>query len=457
MLGGKGWASARSIRPLLAAIAVLGGPAALPGIAAATPTFLTAQDVSDAGADGFQPQLAQNAAGDILVIYTRFDGSRNRIQAKFRPAGGAYGAAQTLSASGRDASEPQVAFDPSGNAIAVWTRFDGAVTRIESAFRPAGGSFGAATPISAAGQNASAPRLSIDASGRAVAVWERSDGTSLRIEAAVRPPGGAFNAAEVLSEAGEDAFKPVVAAGPAVDANTAVLWTRPDGTKLRVQASRRRDVAGFPRPRGATPLRASLVPAFQECTAPNRSHGAPLSFGSCAGPVQSSSVLTIGSPDANGFAANANGFVLLRVQAGDSGNEVDDADVSVTVSITDVRNRPSGTDYTGRLLAEADLQITDRSNAAETPETGTLQSIPLQIPIDCTATASTTIGSACGATTTIDAVIPGAVPEGSRSIWELGQIVVNDAGPNGTGYASCPPICGDGDEATFMRQGVFAP
>ena len=37
-------------------------------------------------------------------------------------------------------------------------------------------------------------------------------------------------------------------------------------------------------------------------------------------------------------------------------------------------------------------------------------------------------------------------------------IEVRDAGPNGTGYgAGCPPTCGDGDEAPFLRQGFFLP
>src|SRR5207247_1609098 len=104
--------------------------------------------------------------------------------------------------------------------------------------------------------------LSVDSTGKAVAVWERGDGTNLRIEAAVRPASGTFGAAQVLSDPGQDGFKPVVAAGPNVDANAAAVWTRSDGSKLRVQASRRRDVVGFPRPKGATPLRASLVPSF---------------------------------------------------------------------------------------------------------------------------------------------------------------------------------------------------
>ena len=41
---------------------------------------------------------------------------------------------------------------------------------------------------------------------------------------------------------------------------------------------------GYPRPKGATPLRVSLVPAYEECSAPNRTHGAPLVSPSCNPP-----------------------------------------------------------------------------------------------------------------------------------------------------------------------------
>src|SRR3954463_3095435 len=72
--------------------------------------------------------------------------------------------------------------------------------------------------------------------------------------------------------------------------------------------------ASHVRPKGASPFRASMVPAFKACATPNRTHGAPLAFPSCNPPVQASNFLTIGSPDANGAAANATGFVLLRVK-----------------------------------------------------------------------------------------------------------------------------------------------
>ena len=47
------------------------------------------------------------------------------------------------------------------------------------------------------------------------------------------------------------------------------LGHRPDAPSPRRRS-------GYPRPAGASPLRASLVPAYNECTAPNRTHGPPL-------------------------------------------------------------------------------------------------------------------------------------------------------------------------------------
>ena len=142
---------------------------------------------------------------------------------------------------------------------------------------------------------ASAPQISIDSAGKAVAVWYRFEGMTDRIQAAVRPAGGSFGTAVTLSDPSIEAFEPQVVAGPNADANAAVVWTGSDGTNLRIQASRRRDVVGFPRPKGATPIRVSLVPAYSECTSANRTHGPGLVFPSCNPPVRSSSTLTVGS------------------------------------------------------------------------------------------------------------------------------------------------------------------
>jgi hypothetical protein len=429
----------------------------LPAGATATPTFLSPVDVSVAGQDAYEPNVAEDASGNSLIVWTRFDGANLRVQARFRSAAGVWGATQTVSTAGRDAYEPEVAFDPSGNAIAVWTQWDGAHGRVHAAFRAPGGSFAGDQTISPAGRDAVAPQISIDSAGKAIAVWYAFDGTTDRILASVRQANSTFGTAVSISAPGVEAYEPRIVTGANADANAAAVWTGSDGVHTRIQSSRRRDVTGNPRPKGATPTRVALVPAYQQCTAPNRSHGAPLSFPSCASPQTSSSVLTVGTPDSNGFGANFSGSVTYATVNGDTATEVDEANVELVASLTDVRNNPSGTDFVGRVLTTVNLQITDQDNAPETPEPGTVQSFTYAFPVDCVATALTTIGSSCNVNTTADALIPGTVHESRRTIWELGQVSVKDPGPNGTGYAACPPTCGDGDETTFLRQGVFVP
>jgi hypothetical protein len=200
-------------------------------------------------------------------------------------------------------------------------------------------------------------------------------------------------------------------------------------------------VGAYPRPKGATPLRVSLVPAFQACTAANRTHGAPLAFGSCAPPVQASAQLTVGTPDApgNGAAANSVGFVNYKALA---------SDVRLTASITDVRLKATLADYAGQLQVDSTVRITDRLNGPSQtePATGTDTNFPVTVPC---ATNGTTVGSTCSVVTTFNAVTPGAIVANVRSIWELADTKVYDGGADGV--ASTAP------NTLFERQGVFIP
>jgi len=221
---------------------------------------------------------------------------------------------------------------------------------------------------------------------------------------------------------------------------------------------------GYPRPKSASPLRVSLVPAYNFCFASNRTHGPPLAFPSCAPPTQRSLTLTVGTPDANGAAPHATGFARLETLVGNPGTPADEADVKIDANVTDVRCTtangacPDGalSDFSGQVLLTAVVRITDRvTNGPLTA--GTMQNSAIRAPITCTSTLDPDIGSTCAVATTMDSLVPGAVPEGKRSIWAAGDVEVYDPGPNGTGYANCPPTCGNGDEALFMRQGVFVP
>jgi hypothetical protein len=427
--------------------------------AQAAPVFLSAIDISDAGQDGFRPQVEIDSSGNVHALWTRSDGTNGRIQYATRTPSGAWSAPVNISDAGQDAGEPQLAIDPSNNILAVWSRADGTSLRIQAAFKPSAGSFGTPVTVSDPGFDGFEPQVDVDDSGKAIVVWSRFDGANIRAQATTRTAGagGTFANEVTLSAPGQDANDPVAAAGPNVDVNGVAAWYRHDGSNFRVQSSRRRDVVGYPRPSGAGPLRASLVPAYDPCTSANRTHGPSLVFPSCNPPVQSSAVLTVGTPDANGFAAASASSARFRVTLGNPATEANEADVTSVIKIDDVRNHPSGTDYTGRIGISVNLQITDQRNAPEQPEHGTVQTFPLAWSVQCVSTVQTTKGAACSTTTSVNAILPGAVLETKRTIWEMGQVTVRDAGPNGTGYAACPPTCGDGDETTFMRSGIFVP
>jgi hypothetical protein len=206
---------------------------------------------------------------------------------------------------------------------------------------------------------------------------------------------------------------------------------------------------GYPRPKGASPMRVALVPAFTACTSANNAHGAPLAYGSCGPPVQTSQQLTIGSPDANGTQANFVGSIKLVTIVGNPSTPADEADVRLTTAISDVRVAPTLVDYTGQLQAAISVQITDRLSGSAPQDPATVQAFTFKWAIPCTATVATNVGSSCALDTTADAILPGAVPESARSIWELGQVRVFDGGSDG--IASTDP------NTLFAVQGVLVP
>jgi hypothetical protein len=433
---------------------------AFAGTAQASPLFLSAINISDPGQDGFEPQVAIDSTGNVHSVWTRSDGSFFRIQYSTRTAGGNWSTPVTISDAGQSSSEPQLDIDSANNIIVVWTRFDGANNRIQAAFKSAGGSFGTPVSVSDPGFAANAPQVDFDNANRALVVWQRFDGANIRVQGTIREAGptGSFQNETTLSDPGQDALSPQSAAGQNVDVNGVIVWYRSDGTNLRVQSARRRDYVGYPRPLAAGSVRASLVPAYDQCSgAGNRVHGPPWVFPSCNPPSKSSSVLTVGTFDANGANSTSASSVKWKTITGNTATEANEADVQVVIQITDVRNHSSLTDYTGRLGVRTALQMTDQRNAPEMPEAGTTKTLPLEVSVQCVTTGSTSIGGSCVQTTSLNAVLPGAVLERRRAIWALGQSLVRDAGANGTGYAACPPTCGDGDEKDFMRQGIFVP
>ena len=220
--------------------------------------------------------------------------------------------------------------------------------------------------------------------------------------------------------------------------------------------------ATHPRPLSASPLSASLVPAYNECTAPNGTHGTPLAFPSCKPPVQSSTAITVGTSDANGADAGMIGRIKLAVKVGVPGAP-DDSDVLITSNITDVRckagtltcgnaNAADGADYTGELEGNAQIRITDHYNPTRDTTPGTVVDIPFPVGATCANTANVNRGGTCTVNTTANAVIGGldpAVKDGQRANIEIQQLQISDGGPDGQR--------GTAPNTLFAVQGIFIP
>ena len=207
--------------------------------------------------------------------------------------------------------------------------------------------------------------------------------------------------------------------------------------------------APYVRPRGATPLRASIVMAYDACTNPDRVHAAPLASPSCSNPTLTSDHLTVGTPDVNGRAAEFVGSVRVSVATGDPGTTADEADVVMRVRAGDVSRRSDLADYAGELQASVTMRVTDRLHGTTRAESGTTQDSPFRFAVPCATTPAQPQGSSCDLNTSADAVLPGAVVEGKRAIWALGPVRLFDGGSDG--------VASTGPNTLFATQGVFIP
>ena len=274
-------------------------------------------------------------------------------------------------------------------------------------------------------------------------VYEREAGTTTRLSFGTSGGNGAQTA--VFTGASEDGYRVWFAsaeklASTDTDAGTDIFEVRP--------------TASYPRPKGATPMKVPLVVAYDQCTSPNRLHGPPAFGGggpnpSCNPPQPASDFLTVGTADSNGQPAKSSGFALLDTVVGNPSTPADEADVRMTLDLSDVRTQGTLADYTGELQVNVTLRMIDKYNGSTPVDAATVSGFIASFPATCAGTPDTTVGSTCAANTTADALVPGSAVEGVRTIWQVSQVEVLDGGSDST--AATNP------NTPFMRQGIFVP
>ena len=204
---------------LAACLALTVSPA---GAAPQGPWVQPAADLSATGQSAFGPQVTAAADGTVTAVWQR-NGSNKIIQAATRPPGGVFSAPVNLSAPGQDAESPSIATAPDGTATVAWTRDNASDDVVQAATRPPGGAFGDPVNLSAPGQDAVSWDIATAPDGTATVTLSRFNDSGSIIQATTRPPGGSFGAPVDLSAIGDQGYLAQIAISP--DGTATVVWT----------------------------------------------------------------------------------------------------------------------------------------------------------------------------------------------------------------------------------------
>lgn len=183
-----------------------------------------------------QAKLAQDDSGNAIAVWEQQDGTRYDSWAcRYNAASHAWEAPVKLeNDDSGDARYPRIAIDASGSAIAVWQQHDGTRTNI-LASRYSAGSWSPAVEIDSALGNAENPRVAIDAAGNALAVWQQQDGARHDIWYC-RYNGGWAAAAKLENDEINGAVDPQIACD--ATGKFMAVWYQSDGTRDNIWARR---------------------------------------------------------------------------------------------------------------------------------------------------------------------------------------------------------------------------
>lgn len=127
-----------------------------------------------------------------------------------------------ISTTAEHAGQPHVALDSEGNATAVWDRWDGTATVVETAYRPAGAPWGEPEVLSP--PDSQSAQVVVDRNGVLTAVWQRWTGTNhFAIESVGRLPGQEWTEPVEITDF-EQGVHPEPWVAVDWEGNTTVVW-----------------------------------------------------------------------------------------------------------------------------------------------------------------------------------------------------------------------------------------
>jgi uncharacterized protein YheU (UPF0270 family) len=187
------------------------------------------------------PQVAMDAEGNAVAVWHQFDGTRDSIWFS-RYQANRWGTAEPIETDDDgNAKFPQVAVDAQGNAVVVWERSHGTSVDIWSNRYTPGGGWRSPERIEANKGGSLKPKVAVDAEGNAVAVWTQYEGGtsdndnvwSNHYDAAT----ARWGIAQAIDEYDEgNAWTPQVAMNP--DGDAIAVWVQGEAVTGQIWSNR---------------------------------------------------------------------------------------------------------------------------------------------------------------------------------------------------------------------------
>ncbi|HEX4718113.1 MAG TPA: hypothetical protein VH300_06250 [Thermoleophilaceae bacterium] len=167
--------------------------------------------------------VAFDPSGSAVVIWTDEAGMHAAARAVGRRR---FGRAQVISETHAD---PQVTVGTSGTATAAWAAKAHGAWTVDASFAHKGKAFGSAVSLHIPGLGGSKPVIGVDGRSAVTAAWSDRG----RVMAATCGVSGHCDRARALSHAGETATDPRVAV--AADGTAVIAWRSPDGVSAALR------------------------------------------------------------------------------------------------------------------------------------------------------------------------------------------------------------------------------
>jgi hypothetical protein len=177
-----------------------------------------------------EPDFAMDGAGNAIAIWLQYDGVRYAVVSRrYTPGGGWESPIQLTLPSNDNGHAPRIAMDTQGNAFALWHEFDGSSFAIWAARYDRTQAWVTLQVISspaAFADDSTLPQIEFDASGNAVAVWTKIANNANVVRANSYKAGAGWVGDETISTGNGPARLARVAVSPSGSA--VATWAEQD-------------------------------------------------------------------------------------------------------------------------------------------------------------------------------------------------------------------------------------